>query len=67
MGSVATLGEYNEACGNYGIRERVRYCANPVPTNKGRECWGESSEIEPENRELCQSDYFCSSVALKFM
>ena len=67
MGSMATLGEYNEACGNYGIPERVRYYANPVPMNKGRECRGESSEIEPCNRELCPSEYIYSIFALKFM
>ena len=28
----------SETCGSYGIRERVRYCIDPVPTNGGKEC-----------------------------
>ena len=59
--------ECNETCGSHGMRERVRYCIKPVPTNGGGECRGNSSDIEPCNRELCPSNSFCSSITPKFV
>ena len=46
----------SETCGSYGIRERVRYCIDPVPTNGGKECRGNSADTEPCNRVLCPSN-----------
>ena len=63
-GAWQSWRECTETCGSSGVRERVRYRINPVPTNGGRECRGSSSETEPCNRKLCPSNCFCSNITL---
>ncbi|KAB5517168.1 hypothetical protein PHYPO_G00186550 [Pangasianodon hypophthalmus] len=45
-------GECSASCG-IGERTRVRFCNNPAPTNKGRPCPGDSTQLSRCNIQPC--------------
>ncbi|XP_060693178.1 A disintegrin and metalloproteinase with thrombospondin motifs 2-like [Hemiscyllium ocellatum] len=55
-GTWSKFGSCSRTCGT-GVRFRTRQCDNPLPSNGGRECSGESYEYELCNTEDCPEHF----------
>ncbi|XP_043559548.1 A disintegrin and metalloproteinase with thrombospondin motifs 2-like [Chiloscyllium plagiosum] len=55
-GTWSKFGSCSRTCGT-GVRFRTRQCDNPLPSNGGRECSGQSYEYELCNTEDCPEHF----------
>lgn len=56
-GSWQLWGECSASCGG-GHRSRIRLCNNPSPSNSGRPCPGDSSQLSRCNTQPCPGRLF---------
>lgn len=56
-GSWQQWGECSASCGG-GERTRTRLCNNPSPSNGGRPCPGDSSQLSRCNAQACPGETF---------
>lgn len=58
-------GECSASCGN-GERTRVRLCNSPSPSNGGRSCPGDSSQLSRCNSQACpgRTFWYCICVQI---